>query len=137
MNKNIFAFALLIVVFVSCKTVPSKESITGVWKAKAFESTIQGVPEEYMEAGKKEFLSSVYTLNEDLSLEVHSDYFKSGAKGHWEFDSAINELALYYEMDTIKGVEKYNVVKLTTTSMTLKQQMMEDGSYVQITLQKD
>jgi hypothetical protein len=40
-------------------------------------------------------------------------------------------------MDTIKGVEKYNVVKLTATSMTLKQQMMEDGSYVQITLQKD
>lgn len=142
MKKNVILLILIVSVFSACKEINNsstpinESSVSGVWKAKEFESTIPDIPEEYLEAGKKEFLSSVYTLNEDNTLEVRSDYFREGARGHWELDVEKKELSMFYEMDTIKGVETYNILELSSKAMTLRQEMTEVNAYVQITLEK-
>ena len=43
---------------------------------------------------------------------------------------------MFYEMDTIKGVETYNILELSSKAMTLRQEMTEVNAYVQITLEK-
>ncbi len=142
MKKNVILILIIVSVFSACKelkntsTEINETSVSGVWKAKEFESTIPDIPEEYLEAGKKEFLSSVYTLNQDNTLEVRSDYFREGARGHWELDVTKKEISMFYEMDTIKGVETYNIIDLSKKEMTLRQEMTEVNAYVQITLQK-
>ena len=136
MNKAIITLFIFTTFLTACKTEINETNVSGVWKAKEFESTIPGIPAEFQEAGKKEFLSSVYTLNTDNSLEVRSDFFKAGAKGHWEKKKKKLEVAMYYEMDTIKGVETYRILSLEKTTMVLQQDMPDMNGYVKITLQK-
>lgn len=136
MKKTIFVVFTATILFTACKTAIKESTVSGVWKAKEFESTIPGIPQDIQDAGKTEFLSSVYTLNADNSLEVKSNYFKEGAKGHWELDAEKKAIDMYYEMDTIKGVEKYIIMDLNKTTMVLRQEMTEIDAYVQITLEK-
>lgn len=124
--------------FAACseKTELTEENIAGVWNAKEFESTIPNIPADYQEAGKQEFLSSVYTLNKDNSFELRSSFFVNGAFGRWEFDPDTKELSMFYEMDTTHGVEKFNITALTATSMTLRQDIPSMKAYVQLELER-
>jgi hypothetical protein len=118
------------------KVALTEENISGVWKASNFESTVPNIPAEYQEAGKQEFMSSVYTLNSDNSFELRSDFFSSGALGRWEFNPETKELSMFYEMDTTHGVEKFNVTELSGTSMTLRQDIPSMNAFVQLELKK-
>ncbi|MBP8917992.1 MAG: hypothetical protein KBG70_14685, partial [Chitinophagales bacterium] len=84
MIKKLIFLPFLFIAFISCDTELeiNNENVSGVWKADVFVSTVPGIPPEYVEAGGKEFLSSVYTLNSDNSMNMKSDYFSNGAPGN-------------------------------------------------------
>ncbi len=139
MIKRIIFIPVFFVFVFTCKNAPleiSNTTVAGKWKAAQFESKVPDMPPEYAEAGEKEFLSSVYTLNPDMSMEMHSDYFTQGAKGHWELDPDTKEISMYYQYDTINGVEKYIVKSLTSHEMVLRQDIKLVDGFVQLTLQK-
>lgn len=136
MRKSIYCAIIIALVFISCKVEVSEISVTGVWAAKSFESTIPDVPAEYAEAGEQEFLSSIYTLNADNSFELTSNYFQPSARGHWELNAETNVLAMYYEKDAVKGVETYVIKKLYKNKIVLFQDVPGADAHVQITLVK-
>lgn len=138
MKKSfVIVFALLMVVVACNKQVDiNVANVAGTWSASSFKSTIPDVPEEYAEAGEKEFLSSKYTLNKDNTFELFSDYFEKGARGRWDFDAEKNELSFFYEMDSVKGVEIYTIKELTAKSITLHQDIPDMDAYVEIKLKK-
>lgn len=136
-NKLLF-IPIFFLIFNSCSTEleVSKENVSGVWKADVFVSTVPGIPQEYVEAGEKEFLSSVYTLNSDNSMNMKSDYFSNGAPGNWELNPESKELSMYYTADTINGIEKFIITSLSKHQMILRQDIEEMDAYVELTLKK-
>ncbi len=135
--KKIFYFSFFIITIISCNEPLeiNNENILGSWKAEKFISKIADIPPEYAEAGEKEFLSSIYILNPDNSMEMRSDYFKDGAKGHWELNGDTKEISMFYEYDTIKGIEKYIVTSLSKNQLVLRQDI-DEQSFVELTLIK-
>jgi hypothetical protein len=136
MRKSIYCAIIIALVFISCKVEVNETNVVGTWSAKSFESTIPGVPPEYAEAGEKEFLSSIYTLNADNSFKLTSNFYQPGARGRWELDAETNVLVIHYEMGSEKGIETYVVKKLYKNRIVLFQNMPEASGYVQITLVK-
>lgn len=149
--SKICVFPCLFFLFFSCKNNSStnqlnvgdeqeleinNSNVEGKWKAEKFISTIPDIPQNVVEAGEKEFLSSVYTLNADNSMEMSSNYFINGAKGRWELNGETKEISMFYEYDTIKGVEKYIITSLSDLHIVLKQEMGSDKSFVELTLKK-
>jgi hypothetical protein len=116
----------------------NNKNITGTWQASEFESEIPSIPPEYKEAGEKEFLSSVYTLREDHSMEMRSDYYNNGAFGRWEFNPDSKEISMIYQYDTTEGIEKYIITYLSENKMVLHQDIdaNEFKGYVQLTLKR-
>ncbi len=138
MQKRLIFLPIFFMAFISCSTEleVSKENVSGVWKADVFVSTVPGIPQEYVEAGEKEFLSSVYTLNSDNSMNMKSDYFSNGAPGNWELNPETKELSMYYTADTINGIEKFMITSLSKHQMILRQDIEEMNAYVELTLKK-
>ncbi len=138
MIKKLIFLPFLFVVFISCSTELeiSNENVSGIWKADVFLSTVPGIPAEYVEAGEKEFLSSVYTLNSDNSMNMTSDYFSQGAPGNWELNPETKELSMYYTADTINGIEKFIITSLSKHKMILRQDIEEMDAFVELTLKK-
>ncbi len=138
MLKKLFILPFICAFIISCSTTVeiNPENVSGVWTAQEFESTVPGIPEDVIAAGKKEFLSSVYTLNSDNTMDMHSDYFSKGAPGNWELDNATKELSMYYTADTIQGIEKFIITELTKNKMVLRQDIENMDAFVQLTLQK-
>lgn len=138
MIKKILFIPILFLTFISCNTELeiNNENVSGVWKADVFVSTVPGIPQEYVEAGEKEFLSSVYTLNDDNSMNMKSDYFSNGAPGNWELNPETKELSMFYTADTINGIEKFIITSLSKHQMILRQDIEEMDAYVELTLKK-
>jgi len=139
MKLKLFLPVLLVLAY-SCdqKVEINAEHMSGKWQASEFESEIPNMSAEYKEAGEKEFLSSVYTLNEDYSMEMRSEYFKEGARGHWELDPVTNEISMIYSYDTIEGLEKYTIKYLSKKKVILRQDIdaNEFKGFVELTLEK-
>ncbi len=136
--RNIYLIGLFIaVLFSACSVEVNETNVAGNWKASDFESTIPDVPADYAEAGVQEFLSSTYTLNPDNSFELRSNYFQQGAFGHWELNVEANEISMFYEMDSVKGVEIYTIKDLTKKKIVLFQDIPDAQAHVQITLVKE
>lgn len=139
MTSRIIIFSLLCCAIFSCKEKSleiTSENIVGVWHAEHFESKIPDMKPEFAEAGEKEFLSSVYSLNQDMSMQLHSDYFTENASGHWELNPETKEISMFYEYDTIRGIEKYIVKSLTTHEIVLHQDVEPVQGFVELTLKK-
>ena len=138
MIKKLIFLPFLFIAFISCDTELeiNNENVSGVWKADVFVSTVPGIPPEYVEAGEKEFLSSVYTLNSDNSMNMKSDYFSNGGPGNWELNPETKELSMYYTADTINGIEKFIITSLSKHQMILRQDIEEMSAYVELTLKK-
>lgn len=138
MLKKLLFLPIFISLFISCSTELeiNNENVSGVWKADVFVSTVPGIPQEFVEAGQKEFLSSVYTLNSDHSLNMTSDYFSKGANGNWELNPDTKELSMYYTSDTIQGIEKFIITTLSKHQMVLRQDIEDMDAYVELTLKK-
>jgi len=136
--RNILLSGLSIVIlFSACSVEVNETNVAGKWKASDFESTIPDVPADFAEAGVKEFLSSIYTLNPDNSFELRSDYFQQGAFGRWELNAETKEISMFYEMDSIKGVETYIITALTKSKIVLFQDIPDVKAHVEITLIKE
>lgn len=114
----------------------NNENVVGVWVADSFDTNMPMVGPEEMEAGKKEFLSSTYTLKEDHSFELHSNSFEAGAFGRWSLDPEKRELTMSYEMGAEHGVEIYTIAELTTSYMHLRIDIPSMEAYVLLGLKR-
>lgn len=115
----------------------NNEHVSGVWQAALFESTIPGITPEQQEGGKQEFLSSVYTLHPDHSFELTSNTFAAGAKGRWLLDQNTKELTMTYEMGGERGEEVFTVKRVTADSLTLRIDLTDGVSYLQLVLARE
>jgi hypothetical protein len=113
-------------------------NIAGVWKASIFDAEVTNLSSADKASGEKEFLSSVYTLNADQTMEIHSDYFKDGVKGLWEIDPKTNEISMTYKDGENEALEKYTVKSLTKNKIVLRQEINANDykGYVEITFTK-
>ncbi|MEZ5015370.1 MAG: hypothetical protein R2794_13885 [Chitinophagales bacterium] len=138
--KKLIVSLFLINGIISCSSDKAldvnKQNVSGVWKAADFRADIPNMSPEYQEAGKAEFLSSTYTLNNDNSMEMHSDFYSDGAVGHWVVDPSTKELSMFYEYDTTKGVEKYFITQLSEHHMVLHQDIEMVNGYVELELKR-
>lgn len=135
-----FLIPVLFILFVSCnqEIEINQKNISGVWKASVFDAQVSNLSSADRESGEKEFLSSVYTLNEDKSLEIHSEYFKNGVKGLWELDVKTNEISMTYMDGELDALEKYTVKSLTKNKIVMHQEINANDykGYVEITFVK-
>lgn len=138
--KRIFFISCMLLFIMSCSTEIeiNHKNISGVWKASEFNAQVTNLSPADRESGEKEFLSSVYTLNEDKTLEIHSDYFKNGVKGLWELDLKTNEISMTYMAEGMDALEKYIVTSLTKDKVVMRQEIDANDykGFVEITFVK-
>lgn len=135
-----FFIPVLFIFIVSCsqEIEINHKNIAGVWKASVFDAQVSNLSSADRESGEKEFLSSVYTLNEDQTLEIHSDYFKNGVTGLWEIDVKTNEISMAYMDGENDALEKYTVKSLTKNKIVMHQDIDANNykGFVEITFVK-
>ncbi len=135
-----FLIPVLFIFFVSCnqEIEINQKNVSGVWKASVFDAQVSNLSSADRESGEKEFLSSVYTLNEDKTLEIHSEYFKNGVKGFWELDVKTNVISMTYMDGELDALEKYTVKSLTKNKVVMHQEINANDykGFVEITFVK-
>lgn len=129
-----YLFGICLLLMVSCKATLNDKNITGEWKASNFESHVEGISPQMVEAGKKEFLSSVYDLKDKHYLLLTSTYYKNGAEGSWSLDPVKKEITFKYAYLGTNGNEKYTITSFSKNRMTLEQTFENMKGTVQLTL---
>ena len=96
MKKTGILFILLTIVFYSCGTRLTEETIIGDWTVIDLKTDVSNLSSDVIESGREEALSTVYSFRNDKTLIIKSDSYS--ATGYWRIYPENSILEYAYEM---------------------------------------
>lgn len=127
--STVLSILILASLFGACSTEINEKKLAGTWKVTSFRSDIKDLPPAILAAGKKEALSTIYTLSKGDFLIIKSN-LTDIKNGKWSYHKKTRMLEFYDSQDKGKGVGKYKIETISNTDMKWSQDIGEMGQII-------